>query len=271
MQEKLTQTIVQKITPTAKRQKIKDLILPGLMLRVEPSGKKTWYVDYRRPNGQRTYHKIGSAEILTVMQARDVAQKFLASVTLGNDPVEVKEEQEIQEVQKEALTLKQLIFDFYESWVIDNRTSGKETIEKITSAFGGFMDFPIEKITLWEVEQWRSERRKNKNTKGSTLNRYTTALKALFNWAVKRDIIENNPISKLEPLSEKDSVKKIRYLTEDEWTRLMTALDEREKEIRQKRENHNQWSEERKLGILPSINMSFIYFFTNPSFAVMVY
>jgi integrase len=33
----------------------------------------------------------------------------------------------------------------------------------------------------------------------------------------------------------------------------MTALDEREKEIRQKRENHNQWSEERKLGILPSI------------------
>ena len=129
MQEKLTQTIVQRITPTAKRQKIKDLLFPGLLLRVEPSGKKTWYVDYRRPNGKRTYHKIGSAEILTVAQARDAAQVFMASVTLGNDPLEEKE------AKKKHLTLKELLFECYSTWVLDNRKAGQATINMIASAF----------------------------------------------------------------------------------------------------------------------------------------
>jgi hypothetical protein len=90
-QAKLTQTYIQSLQPSQKRQIFRDLIILGLVLFVEPSGKKTWYVDYRRPNGKRTYHKIGPAEILTVMQARDIAKEFLASVTLGNDPIKVEE------------------------------------------------------------------------------------------------------------------------------------------------------------------------------------
>jgi integrase len=65
--------------------------------------------------------------------------------------------------------------------------------------------------------------------------------------------MENNPIATLEHLSEKDSVKKVRYLTEDERTRLMAALDEREEEIRNRREGHNQWPQEKELENIPSI------------------
>jgi integrase len=252
MQEKLTQTIVQKIAPTNTRQKIKDLVLPGLMLRVEPSGKKTWYVDYKRPNGQRTYHKIGSAEILTVTQARDVAQKFLASVTLGIDPLEEKNAP--LEVQKEALTLKQLLYDFYSKWVLDSRKSGQATLDMISRAFADFMELPVEEITLLKVEQWRSEQRKSKNTKASSLNRYITALKAVLNWAVKREILDSNPIDKLEALSERDSEKKIRFLTEEERGRLMAALEARENRIRKERESHNIWLKERKEPLMPDLN-----------------
>jgi integrase len=248
MQEKLTQTIVQKIAPTDKRQKIKDLVIPGLMLRVEPSGKKTWYVDYKRPNGQRTYHKIGPAEILTVMQARDVAQKFLASVKLGNDPIETKEEP-----KKEPLTLRQLLFNHYSSWVLDSRRSGQATIDMIARAFKDFLELPVEEITILKVEQWRSEQRKQKNTKGASLNRYTTALKAVLNWAVKREILESNPIAKLEAFSEQDSEKKVRFLTPEERERLMAALDAREARICQERDNHNAWLEERDLPLKPDL------------------
>ena len=72
-----------------------------------------------------------------------------------------------------------------------------------------------------------------------------TSLKAAISWAVKRNIIENNSLAKLEPLPERDSVKKVRYLTADERARLMAALDEREKAIRDGRDRGNNWLDER--------------------------
>jgi integrase len=246
-QAKLTQTFIQALQPSQKRQIFRDLIILGLVLFVEPSGKKTWYADYRRPNGKRTYHKIGPAEILTVMQARDVAKEFLASVTLGNDPIKV------EEVKKERLTLKQLLLGPYATWVLDSRRSGQATIDMVARAFKDFMDLPVEEITLLRIEQWRLEQRKNKNTKGSSLNRYTTALKAVFNWAVKRDLLDANPLAKLETLSERDSEKKVRFLTDEERERFMAALDARENRMRQGRDNHNIWLEERKSSLLPDM------------------
>ncbi|MDR2860943.1 MAG: tyrosine-type recombinase/integrase [Syntrophobacterales bacterium] len=248
---KFTQTNIQSLQPSQKRQVFRDLTILGLVLFVEPSGKKTWYVDYKRPNGKRTYHKIGSAEILTVTQARDLGKEFLASVTMGHDPLEEKETR--KEVEKDVLTLKQLIADYYYSWVLDNRKAGKETLDILARIFGDFMDLPVEEISLLKIEQWRAERRKQKNTKGSTLNRYVVALKALINWAVKRGIIENNPIAKLEPLPEKDSKQSVRFLTTEERERLMSALDEREDRIRQERENHNLWLQQRNLPLVPDL------------------
>jgi integrase len=232
-QAKLTQTYVQSLQPSPKRQIFRDITILGLVLFVEPSGKKTWYVDYTRPNGKRTYHKIGQAELFTVMQARDIAQKFLASVKLGNDPVEVKE------VKKERITLKQLISDHYSPWVVENRRSGKETVDILNRAFGDFMDWPVEEISMLTVEQWRTKTRREKGLKASSLNRRITALKALLNWAVKRGIIEANPMGQLERLREEDSNTKVRYLSPEEKERLFAALDEREKLIQDAREKSN--------------------------------
>jgi integrase len=247
-QAKLTQTYVQSLQPTPKRQIVRDLTIPGLVLFVEPSGKKTWYVDYTRPNGKRTYHNIGPAEILTVMQARDVAQKFLASVKLGNDPIEIKE------IKKERMTLKQLISDHYSPWVLDNRRSGKETIEILNRAFGDFMDCPTEEVSMLAIEQWRSKMRKEKGLKASSLNRRITALKALLNWGVKRGIIEVNPMARLERLREEDSNMKVRYLSPEERERLFAALDKRETLLRNARDNYNDRLESQEKDVLPDLN-----------------
>ncbi|GHV34399.1 recombinase [Synergistales bacterium] len=255
-QAKLTQTYVQSLQPSQKRQIFRDLLIFGLVLFVEPSGKKTWYIDYKRPNGKRTYHKVGSAEILTVAQARDIGKEFLASVTLGNDPIKA------EEIKKERLTLKRLLFDFYSTWVLDNRRSGQATIDMVAHAFSDFMDLPIEEITILKIEQWRSVQRKQKSVKGASLNRYTTALKTVFNWAVKREILESNPIDKLDLLSERDSERKVRYLTDEERERFLAALDAREDRIRQERQNHNRWLKERNLPSMPDLeNVHFADYF----------
>ena len=91
--------------------------------------------------------------------------------------------------------------------------------------------------------------------KSSSLNRIVTSLKAAINWAVKRNIIENNPLAKLEKLSERDSEKKTRYLSDDERERLMNALDERETELRQARDSHNEWLKSRNLSEMPKLDV----------------
>jgi integrase len=214
------------------------------VLFVNAGGKKTYFVDYKRLNGKRADHKIGDATLITVAEAREAARKFLASIEKGEDP---------SAPPKTVLTLGGFINGFYDPWVSEYRKSGKATLAMIKANFEYLFDTPVEDISVTVIEQWRAKKKKDNGVKASSLNRMLTALKAAISWGVKREIITDNPLIKLEPLSERDSVKKVRYLSEDERTRLMTALDEREKKIRDKRENHNEWLEEREYDTLPDI------------------
>ncbi len=151
------------------------------------------------------------------------------------------------------LTFGAFLNDIYEPWVKENRRSGDSTVYILKSNFKFLFNTPLEKITIAQIEQWRSKRKKA-GLKASSLNRRITALKAAINWAVKRNITENNPLAKLERLSEEDSDTKVRYLSVEERERLMTALDEREKEIRDARDSHNEWLKTRNLQTVARID-----------------
>ncbi len=244
MQAKLTQVYVQSVKPGEKLLRIRDTLLKGLVLFVNAGGKKTYYVDYKRPNGKRADHKIGDATLYTLAEARDLARDFLAAVARGNDPT----------APRETLTFGDFIKDIYTPWVLENRKSGRATVDMIGANFKFLLPLPLESITVAQIEQWRSKRKKKDGVKSSSLNRITAALSSSINWAVKRNIIEHNPIAKLERLSERDTVSKVRYLAEDERIRLMAALDEREKAIKGARNSHNQWLRDRGMEPLPSLD-----------------
>jgi integrase len=235
MQTKITEIFVQKITTDEERLKVYDTLLKGLVLFVRPTGKKTWFVDYRKPDGKRTNHCIGSAQLFSVNEARERARDFLSAVAKGEDPA----------APSDIPTFGEFLKNDYEPWVTDNRKSWESTMYMLKSNFDFLLDTPMDQITIEQVEQWRTKRKKS-GLKSSSLNRRMTALKAAINWAVKRDIIESNPLVKIERLSERDTVTKVRYLSDEERERLMAALDEREEEMRDARDSHNEWKEERK-------------------------
>jgi hypothetical protein len=199
MQAKITQSLVQNIEPQNKVFKVNDVIMKGFALIVRPSGKKTWVVDYRKPDGSRTDYKIGAANVFTVAEAREEARKFLSAVVRGIDPT----------APSGVLTFGEFIKDKYEGWAMDNLKAPEATLYILASNFGFLNDTPLDQITIDQVEQWRSRRKKD-GLKSSSLNRRVTALKAAINWAVKRNIIENHPLSRLEKLSERDSDSKAR-------------------------------------------------------------
>jgi integrase len=137
--------------------------------------------------------------------------------------------------------------------VKEYRKSGEETVAMIKSAFASLSKVRIDEISIADVERWRAKKREEKGSKGSTLNRQVTALRAALNWAVKRGIIEGHLLGRLERVREDDSDTKIRYLLPEERERLFAALDAREERIRHGRDNHNEWLDEREEKALPSL------------------
>lgn len=251
MQIKITPSVVQNLKIQEKAYRVFDTILKGLTIRVRPTGKKTWCVNYRRPNGQRTDHMIGSTTLFTVTEARDLARDFLAAIARGEDP---KAEAETEALNRKP-TLGEFIRDIYAPWVTENRRTGRETIIMLTRAFKPFLDMDIEQITLAQLEQWRTQERKKRGVKASSLNRETTALRAAINWGIGMELIEKCPLvsGKFKALQESDSEKIVRYLSDDERVRLMKALDGREQKMRKERDSHNQWLKERGLEAMPQL------------------
>jgi integrase len=70
-----------------KRANIADDVVPGLRLRVSPSGAKSWAVYYRlRGSQDERLYTLGQYPVLSLGRAREEARRILARARLGEDP-----------------------------------------------------------------------------------------------------------------------------------------------------------------------------------------
>ena len=249
MAERLTQSYVNSIRPNPEKPIwITDSVTQNLKLYVGTSGVKVWYV-YYRVNGKKGSHKLGLAgEVLTVAEAREMARDFLARIARGENP---------KKDDAKKVTLGDFLNNVYGPWVTTNLKSGKATMNMLRSSFGFLFPRPMAELTPMEIERWRTKRSTN-DLKGSSINRLMGALQSALNWAVKRSLIEANPLRRLERLPEHDSDEKVRYLLVDERKRLMTTLDARETKMRQQRANYNKWLAERGKDLLPPLTEKYV-------------
>ena len=220
--EYLTKKIIRDALPQSKRYDIRDSVegVRGLFVRIEPGGQKTYFVDYTTSEGKRGTKKLGLATVLTLDQARTLARQRLAQLLTGDNPFEKKE-------SNEGITLRQFIDKYYRS-NISNLQKSEETIYFLTTFFPKILDLPMKSVTATMIREWQSEEI-SKNAR-STANRKLSALKGVFSWAYKNDILEKNELEKVEKLPEIDSDDKSRYLKEEEVKRLQVVLYERERE-----------------------------------------
>lgn len=84
---KLTKRTIDTLKPDRRRDTfLWDGELRGFGVRAKPSGTKTFIIQYRNLEGRTRRCVIGQYGVLTVEQARDLAQKKLAAVIDGADP-----------------------------------------------------------------------------------------------------------------------------------------------------------------------------------------
>lgn len=98
---KLTKRFVEAVAPQSKGHVVWDDEFPGFGLRVYPSGKRSYIVQYRSRGRSRRY-TIGLHGLWTPETARREAKALLGRAAHGGDPAEEREE------ERRALTIKQL-------------------------------------------------------------------------------------------------------------------------------------------------------------------
>lgn len=217
----LTQAICNAAVPRERRYDLRDSLVRGLFMRVEVSGRKTWYLCYRTPSPERRLRnkKIASALYTQLAVARRMAREYLARLYLERiDPAEVS-----LPAERKAVSLRALI-DMYEPWVCSHQKSGSVTIRALR-LFDKFMDMPACALDRDTVERWRSENAGR--LKRATINRRVAALQALFAWGAKEGIPGVSAF-RLPKLAQTDSKVVTRFLSDDERARLMAELAARE-------------------------------------------
>jgi len=91
-----------------------DEDIQGFGLRVEPSGIKSYIVQYRQ-NGRSRRMTLGRLGVLTAEEARKLAKMQLVSVAHGQDPVEERY------LRRKAPTMKDLCDDYMNRHALPNK------------------------------------------------------------------------------------------------------------------------------------------------------
>lgn len=227
MKLKLTKDSAGKLKPGAKPYEARDSELKGLLLRVQPSGHKSYVMEFGR--GER--RTIGNAAVLTLAQARTVARKWAAERDEGKLPPAARG-------PGKPVTLGAFIEKEYAPWCIANRKAGHALVAALPALFGDWYGDPLTAVTAWKVEKLRVARLKS-GIKPATANRDIDRIKAILSKAVEWGRLESHPLRTVK--RHKVDNSRVRYLDADEERRLRDALDARERDARQRRQNGNVW------------------------------
>lgn len=253
MQTKLSTSAIQRLESGDKPFEIFDTEIKGFLLRVQPTGRKTFYYSYRNSAGMRKRIKVGVlGPSLTVAQARDAATRYAGKVAEGVDiqGEKVTTRHQVRESLKN--TLRAFIEDHYKPWALANQKSGQQTIDSVFRSFADLLDLPLTEIRLPQVEKWRTAQLQ-KGHKATYINRVVNALRGMLTRAVEWGIIEEHPLAKLKALKV-DHGKKARYLIPDEEVRLYDVLTLRDQELKDARARGNDFREQRGYPLLPDLS-----------------
>jgi integrase len=206
----ITQHLARSAPPKLKPYEIRDERLKGFILRVQPTGVKTYIVEYTR--GHRI--TIGRANVLTLTQARNEAIRVLADWSTGVDPR-----------RKRSAALGTFIDDHYAPWAAKNQKTTTKTAHRVRYAFPELLDLPINDVVPFVVEKIKNKKLAA-GLQPSTINRDVAALKSVISKALGWGVIEANPLARFA-MMKTDSRAVVRYLSSDEEKRLYAVLDGR--------------------------------------------
>lgn len=228
--------------PQAKPFEVWDSRLSGFVLRVQPSGARSYYAQIGR--GKRV--ALGKVGQFTPDEARERCEKVLGNVAHGRAPLHDLDG------APDGPTLGEFITEVYAPWTVARRPKWAPTyLTQIKRLFGDWYGKPLAAITPEDVDRWQTGRIAA-GIAPATVQRELNYLASVLTRAVKLKKLATNPARAVER-AKVDRTPKVRYLDPAEEKRLRAALSERDAEMRAARESANKWRKSRKEDPLPPL------------------
>ena len=214
----LTKSVIDDLMPSSSDLVYWDNSIPGFGLKVTPQGRKVFIVLYRTKDGLSRLRKytIGTYGQTTLAIARITAQKVLADRNEGKDPAREK-----RDLRKKVVT------DTVEDVIKEYRS---RHVDALRSAYEINRIIDIEILSRWKTKSIHEINRRDILSaldeivaRGSPASaNYTfTVIRAMFNWAIGRGILEKSPctgLSKPTPV-----ISRCRILSDSELREIIFA------------------------------------------------
>ena len=241
---KLTKSTVDAATPRENQFTIWCSELKGFGIFVQPTGSRTYFVDYRNRDGVRKRMTIGRHGKITAEEARKLAIAVLGETVKGRDPAEERVQ------QRKALTVKELCDRYLaaaekrlilgkgdrpkkaSSLYVDRGRINRHIVpllgnKRVQSLRPADINKFIEDVATGKsatIEKTSKKRGKCIVRGGlGTATRTVGLLGGILTYAVGQGVIERNPVHGIRKPA--DGVKK-RRLTDDEYRLLGRILQE---------------------------------------------
>jgi integrase len=208
MARKLTEIRLKTLKPSGKGRLVEvDGEVPGLCFRVTASGARSWLIRYRvkgRP-GQR-YVVPGPYPTVSLSAARQRAREIIAAAKRGEDLADDERKRAAVAAAAKPDTVANVAEEF-----VRRSLEGRERAASYVSATRRMFDEHM--LPRWRDRDIRSITRRDvvalldgivDDGKPVLANRVLAAVRAMFNWAIRRGIIEASPAALVErPAREK--------------------------------------------------------------------
>ena len=234
---RITDITIRTAKPKSSRYEIRDAQLTGFMLRISPSGNKTFYLQLER--GKK--RKIGDAKVMTLRRARKLALDVLNRHESG---------EEIESIRNKKPTLNEYLSGTYMDWATQNRKRGREIVNGIIHGCNSLLKTRLDRLNELQIERWKATRLKS-GVSPTTVKRELAELKAALNRAVKWGYAPDNPAKGVT--LKVDQHYRVRYLSDSERKNLLKALQDRDDKKREGRDSGNRFRQDRSYELKPSI------------------
>jgi integrase len=214
--QKLTKRAVERIKPDISEEMlIWDAEIKGFGIRVYPTGRKTYFVQYRNEFLRTRRKKIGIHGHITTEQARETAKAILGDVAKGEDPSQKAQ------IRRTKPSMADLAKEYLEVYAKTNKrtksySEDQKMLERIV--LKRWPDKRIEEITTHDVQHLHHSLKSTPYM----ANRVRALLSKMFNIAIQWKWVTDNPTNGVQKYQEQ---KRNRWLNEEELERLGNVLE----------------------------------------------
>jgi site-specific recombinase XerD len=233
MTSKFTKSVIDRAQPKAKPYELHGQ--HGLIVRVQPSGRKTFYCLYARGRRQR----IGDATVITLDRAEYRARQILNEAHDFGDPLK-------RDLRKS--TFGGFVQGHYAPWLKANRRGADKTLKDIKRCFDSLYLKKLTDITRSDLDRYVAKRRTD-GCATATIVRDMNNLRSVVRRAIDGGYLRDSPFKGWEKPKVVDRGV-TRYLSTDEEKALREAMAERDDKARRERVTANDWRRQRGYELL---------------------